>query len=734
MGKPRFIADNLLTDPAMLTVSSARAGERGAATPEVLGGGSCYAQGDYTGDLAIEQFVVEIDSVTAGNGVGQATFRWKGGPTATWEANGVATSGSLIALRDGISVRFGGSGFIKGDRWLIEARRTFGRASLLDPDPDMEWRATGCAGEWVRADLGVPAQVAAMILGHHNLSAGASAVLKASGIAHEPIWSFDPAGGELVDSLGNPGVNARATGRTYIDGGVLKYAEPGESCFEDGKLSIQPAATNLLPYSDDLDNASAWSAVNAAVTAEGGLFRLTNNSTFDYHYLTPNTKTVGESTTNTMSVDAKAGTAGVLIISEAAGSWNRVRFNLNSGVIESEDNATGKIVALADGWYRCSATFTTPVGQPYVVWWLEVALQGNGYGSYVGSGEYIYLRRPQLEVGPVPTAYIPTTAAPASRDADAISFPMPSAVAAALGAAGSVAAEWTPGFDWDEMPAVAYHSVVSCADAALSLLSIRKDASYFRIVTYDGAYLVEKYASPAYGNAYDLAARWGSSSQYQVGYGSSWGTANTFDGAYAAGSKINFGYGVTLPFHLGRVKIFDQWLDGAPQALMDPWDYPAYSQALSITRPHLVLFLDQTHRFWRLELADPDNPDGYLRASLFYLGGFTQLSRGMLQGADDTLRAAANKQEVAGGLVGGTVGEVGDARSFAFNRLLSDDRDALRSLYRRLHEQQMIPLWFLPDAEDPAGLLYGFLEGALSFKLSNPGRYAVRLGFREWVR
>ena len=38
-------------------------------------------------------------------------------------------------------------------------------------------------------------------------------------------------------------------------------------------------------------------------------------------------------------------------------------------------------------------------------------------------------------------------------------------------------------------------------------------------------------------------------------------------------------------------------------------------------------FLDQTYRFWRLELADPDNPEGVLRASLIYLGDAFQPQR-----------------------------------------------------------------------------------------------------------
>lgn len=341
----RFMGNNLLTDPAMLAVSSAAAGVLGAAVAEVLGGGTCNAGGEYSGELAIEQFMVEVD--TAGD-VGTATYRWKGGGAATWEASKVATSASLATLRDGVGVRFGGSGLLAGDRWLIEARRPHGKGALLRKEPEDQWWATGCTLETITADLGQAELVTAVILDGHNLSEAATATLKA---------------------------------------------------------------------------------------------------------------------------------------------------------------------------------------------------------------------------------------------------------------------------------------------------------------------------------------------------------------------------------------------DDGPD-----WEAPAFSQVLTVTWPHLVVFLSQTYRYWRLELADPGNAEGVIKASHFYLGQYLELSRRMMQGATETRGTARSEQEVDGVLVGGAAGPLADSWQMQFSRLTASDQAALEALFDGLHDGQMAPLWFLPDSGAPSGLLYGWLGGSLSMQHSNPGRRAVSLTFREYAR
>lgn len=180
-GYPRFLAENILITPEDLLISSERLGEVGAALAVILGDGVCHAQGDYSGSLATEQFVVEIDSVAAGTDVGQATYRWKGGARTLFEGNNQTTHDALIELRDGVSIRFDGEGFKAGDIWYIEANRENGRAALFQTDPAELWHSTQCALVTMSADLGVAQNVLAMILADHNLSDAATVVLKGGG-------------------------------------------------------------------------------------------------------------------------------------------------------------------------------------------------------------------------------------------------------------------------------------------------------------------------------------------------------------------------------------------------------------------------------------------------------------------------------------------------------------------------------------------------------------------------
>lgn len=182
MARPRFMADNRV-EVEMVTVSSAALGSVGEAVPVAYGGGLCYAQGLYSGQEALEQFRIEIDSTDAGDGVGEATFAWRGGDATSWEATQVPTSSTPITLRDGVQVRFAGDGFQKADYWLIHAARDRGRAALLDRRPDVYWEAEGCTDESITVDLGTPTQIKCLVLGDHNLSAAAVVTLMADDAA-----------------------------------------------------------------------------------------------------------------------------------------------------------------------------------------------------------------------------------------------------------------------------------------------------------------------------------------------------------------------------------------------------------------------------------------------------------------------------------------------------------------------------------------------------------------------
>lgn len=694
MGYPRFFSQNLLTDPAMLTVSSARLGERGAAVAEVLGAGTCYAQGDYSGDLAVEQFVVEVD--IAGD-LGVATFRWKGGATSIWEANKVATSDSLITLRDGISVRFGGSGFLTGDRWLIEARRTYGRASLLDVDPARVWRATGCTLETTAGDFGVSTRVAAMILARHNLSETATAYLRAAARGDGAALAYNPAASSLaLEHPAGTGANARSGSRTYISGGVMLTAAEGDSAFEDGLLRLDQAATNRVRYSNQFD--TGWVAgANTILTDLGdGSWRLqmpATSGTFLYQ-----AGCLAASTIQTFSVWARAysGTS---------------QFQLM--MRDDADEHFSTILVATTQWQRFSFTYAIGTVTANTI---QIINNGDSYGSD------IIIRDAQLEAGAAATPDVPTTIAAATRNADAVTWATGSKLAAlvAAGGAGSLSLSWQPLF------------AAADGGADKDLIRLSSGQAWLTYSSVGGGTI-----SVTDGTNTATAAGLGWTSGDTLAITVSWGSAgltldvdgnsdsDTYAGSFTQDGSLRLAPSIADPMRVSQVLFtFDD------PSLSEAVDH---EQAVAVNQPNLLAMLDQTYRYWWLVLADPDNAAGYIEAAGLYLGSYTQLSRRMLQGAKDTLGVSRSDQRVDGALRPSPVGPAVNSYSFSFNKLTTNDRATLRAMFLLLNDDHAAPLWFLPDSDDPECLLYGFLGASLGFQLSNPARHAVSLEFEEFV-
>jgi len=181
MSNCRFMYANLLESPEAVSLSSTRAGLVGMPAPQAKGTAVAYATGDYTGSLD-QLFLLSIDSLAAGDQVGQASFSWRRASSDSWEATGVPTSDSFVDLTEGVRVKWSsgpGQDFFLGDAWSILAVRSFGAASLLDGDRDTQWESLGCAEESITWDLGQTREGSALVLADHNLSPAASATLVA---------------------------------------------------------------------------------------------------------------------------------------------------------------------------------------------------------------------------------------------------------------------------------------------------------------------------------------------------------------------------------------------------------------------------------------------------------------------------------------------------------------------------------------------------------------------------
>lgn len=199
-------------------------------------------------------------------------------------------------------------------------------------------------------------------------------------------------------------------------------------------LLVEEQRTNLLTYSDALDNA-AWTKVASSVTANAAISP-TGTSTADFfipdvtvstHSICNAAQSITSGVSYTISFYAKdngypylrvfRGTAAAF---PAAGTWF---WNVSAGTFTGtlpSGWTNQSIISVGNGWYRCSVTVTAIATASDTLGIISTDNTGNT--TYAGNGTSgLYLSGLQMEVGSFATSYIPTAASTVTRSADVAS-------------------------------------------------------------------------------------------------------------------------------------------------------------------------------------------------------------------------------------------------------------------------------------------------------------------------
>jgi hypothetical protein len=186
---------------------------------------------------------------------------------------------------------------------------------------------------------------------------------------------------------------------------------------------IQYAPHNLLTYSEQFDNA-AWTKTNATVsvnvtTAPDGTTtadKLVENTVNAAHGVNIDV-TASPTTKYTVSSYIKAGErtwARIALIDNLGIDGGRAWFDLVNGVVGNVDvqgagsNITASIVAVGNGWYRCSVSGQMNNSKTTLTSQIRLA-RSNGDISYIGDGvSGIYIWGAQLNEGALQPYYTTT--------------------------------------------------------------------------------------------------------------------------------------------------------------------------------------------------------------------------------------------------------------------------------------------------------------------------------------
>lgn len=239
-----------------------------------------------------------------------------------------------------------------------------------------------------------------------------SLFLVPSSAAVNTLFSVKPFGSPFTCERSSPTIRINADGVHENIAANFPHINP----YSEAIIS-EPERKNLLLFPFSYDNAY-WDPIAASVDDNGGngyaapfveyptsAFKLVEDNTDAVHFiqLTDDVVIVNEAD-HSLTFLAKKGERNFVRLAGGSGIPIDIYYDLENGVVGTENSGAGSIEELADGWYECKAiSESVAVGTKVSL----TVVEEDNTPSYQGDGSSgVYISASQFEEGSFPTSII----------------------------------------------------------------------------------------------------------------------------------------------------------------------------------------------------------------------------------------------------------------------------------------------------------------------------------------
>ena len=242
-----------------------------------------------------------------------------------------------------------------------------------------------------------------------------------------------------MDKVTSPTFSSRASTATYISGGKLYYAIADEARVQDRVLLLEDESENIQIQSATPSITYAEIHLNAVTTdgtkAPDGIIDaefFVPDATLNAHYLNDNSVSAFSDIEQTFSIFIKPSGVYETITMSVYGSNTSNLLSITFRLDEQTYNTSVggesilndvNLLAIGNGWYRCSVTFTSlfdaTTTKPRLI--LSADGTATNYSGVIGEGLYVW--GAMFEEGEL-SSYIPTTTTVETRETDLAQYPI----------------------------------------------------------------------------------------------------------------------------------------------------------------------------------------------------------------------------------------------------------------------------------------------------------------------